>query len=103
MILDLQKFLKTKKDKEFEKKTSELPADVDTEGTTESRAKAINASAKTSGSIYNKLMNMRAQKQIKDARGGSKPKARVINNGPTSAEAAGVKVGLGSRGRSGAF
>jgi len=102
MILDLQKFLKTKKDKEFTKKTSEQPEDVDTEGTTESRAKAINASAKTSDSIYSKLMKMRASKQFKDAT-TPKSKPRSLSTGPSSAEAAGVRIGLGTKGRSGSF
>lgn len=102
MILDLQKFFKTKKDKEFEKKTSEQPADVDTEGTAESRAKVINATSKTSESLYSQLMKMRARKQVQDAR-NSKSKSRGAYSGPTSAEAADVKVGLGTKGRSGAF
>lgn len=103
MILDLQKFLKTKKDKEFEKKTSELPSDVDSEGTVESRAKAINASVKTSDSIYSKLMKMRASKQVRDA-SNPRPKTRAVSaRGPSSAEAADVKMGLGTKGRSGSF
>lgn len=103
MILDLQQFFKTKKDKQFKQLTDELPKDVDTEGTPDSRKKAQNMMLKAAPSLYSFLSKMRADKQINDAKNGLKNKAKSRTRLLTGAEATSVKIGLGTKGHTGAF